>query len=85
MTVAQVIENWTDKFLKNKVPEADDSIKHILTSVLGLKNVITNFDNVIIYLYKGSITIVTYHAMKCSALFKLVDTSASVVTVSYGP
>jgi hypothetical protein len=41
MTVAQVIKNWTDEFQRNKVPEAEDSIKHILSSVLGLKNVIT--------------------------------------------
>ncbi|XP_046644163.1 MTRF1L release factor glutamine methyltransferase-like isoform X2 [Daphnia pulicaria] len=38
MTVAQVIKNWTDEFQRNKVPEAEDSIKHILSSVLGLKN-----------------------------------------------
>ncbi|XP_057374080.1 MTRF1L release factor glutamine methyltransferase-like isoform X1 [Daphnia carinata] len=37
--VKHLIQCWTKKFDENQVPEAESSIKHIICSILGLRNV----------------------------------------------
>lgn len=43
--VKHLIQCWTKKFEENQVPEAEISIKHIISSILGLQNV-TRLDTV---------------------------------------